>query len=174
MIIDIIFAGLLLWAVIKGLRKGLVLAVFSFLAILIGLAAAIKLSTVVAGWLQRNTNIGMQWLPVLSFVIIMIAVALLVRWCASLIEVGLDLVLMGWINKLGGVLLYIMLYITVFSVCLFYARQMNLLKPETFEQSHSYEFIRPWGPKAIDALSVVLPFFRNMFGELQQFFGSLA
>lgn len=174
MIIDIIFAGLLLYAIIKGLRKGLVLAVFSFLAVIIGLAAAIKLSAVVAGWLQRNTNIGMQWLPLLSFVVIMIAVALLVRWCASLIEVGLDLVLMGWLNKIAGVLLYMILYITVFSVCLFYAQQMNLLQDQTFTQSHSYEFIRPWGPKAIDALSVVLPFFRNMFGQLQQFFGSLA
>ncbi|GGH81351.1 membrane protein required for colicin V production [Filimonas zeae] len=174
MIIDIIFAGLLLYAIIKGLRKGLVLAVFSFFAVIIGLAAAIKLSTVVAGWLQRNTNIGMQWLPLLSFVVIMIAVALLVRWCASLIEVGLDLVLMGWLNKIAGVLLYMILYITVFSVCLFYAQQMNLLQAQTFTQSHSYEFIRPWGPKAIDALSVVLPFFRNMFGQLQQFFGSLA
>lgn len=174
MIIDIIFAGLLLFAIIKGLRKGLVLAVFSFLAVIIGLAAAVKLSTVVAGWLQHNTNIGMQWLPLLSFVIIMIAVALLVRWCASLIEVGLDLVLMGWINKIGGVLLYMILYITVFSVCLFYARQMNLLQAQTFEQSYSWGFIQPWGPKAIDALSIVIPFFRNMFGELQQFFGSLA
>jgi len=173
-IIDIIFAGLLLFAIIKGLRKGLVLAVFSFFAVIVGLAAAVKLSTVVAGWLQRNTNIGMQWLPLLSFVIIMVAVALLVRWCASLIEVGLDLVLMGWINKIGGVLLYMILYITVLSVCLFYARQMNLLQAQTFEQSYSWGFIQPWGPKAIGALSIVLPVFRNMFGELQQFFGSLA
>lgn len=173
MIIDIIFAVLIVLAIIKGLRKGLVVAVFSFIAIIIGLAAAMKLSATVAGWLQHNTNIGMQWLPLLSFIIIMVVVALLVRWCASLIEVGLDIVLMGWINKLGGALLYIMLYITIFSVCLFYAQQMNLLQAQTFQQSHSYWFVQPWGPKAIDALSVVIPVFRNMFGELQQFFGSL-
>lgn len=174
MIIDIIFALLIVLAIIKGVRKGLVLAVFSFIAIIIGLAAALKLSATVAVWLQHNTNIGMQWLPLLSFVIIMVAVALLVRWCASLIEVGLDLVLMGWLNKIGGVLLYVMLYITILSVCLFYAQQMNLLQAQTFQESRSYWFIAPWGPKAIDALAVVIPFFRNMFGELQQFFGSLA
>lgn len=174
MIIDIIFALLIVLAIIKGVRKGLVLAVFSFIAIIIGLAAALKLSATVAVWLQHNTNIGMQWLPLLSFTIIIVAVALLVRWCASLIEVGLDLVLMGWINKIGGVLLYIMLYITILSVCLFYAQQMNLLQAQTFQESRSYWFIAPWGPKAIDALAVVIPFFRNMFGELQQFFGSLA
>ncbi|BAV09879.1 membrane protein required for colicin V production [Filimonas lacunae] len=174
MIIDIIFAILMVLAIVKGLQKGLVLAVFSFIAIIIGLAAAMKLSATVALWLQHNTNVGMRWLPALSFIIVIVAVTLLVRWCASLIEVGLDLVLMGWINKLGGALLYMMLYITILSVCLFYAQQMNMLKPETIMASRFYGFIQPWGPKAIEGLGVVLPVFRNMFGELQQFFGSLS
>ncbi len=45
MLIDIIVVILLVMAIFKGLRKGLIVAVFSFLAFLIGLAAALKLST---------------------------------------------------------------------------------------------------------------------------------
>ena len=36
-------------ALIKGYRRGFIVAVFSLIAIIVGLAAAIKLSTVVAG-----------------------------------------------------------------------------------------------------------------------------
>jgi membrane protein required for colicin V production len=48
MIIDIIFLLLMIFAVMKGMRNGFVVAVFSFLGIIIGLAAAMKFSTVVA------------------------------------------------------------------------------------------------------------------------------
>ena len=51
MVIDIILLILLAFAIIKGYRNGFVVAIFSFLAIVIGLAAAMKLSTWVAGWL---------------------------------------------------------------------------------------------------------------------------
>ncbi len=40
MIIDILFGILLLLAVIKGWRRGLIIAVFSVIAIIVGIAAA--------------------------------------------------------------------------------------------------------------------------------------
>jgi hypothetical protein len=66
-------------AVIKGLRNGFVVAVFSFLAIIIGLAAAMKLSTAVAGWLKDSTSISAAWLPFLSFALVMVGVVFLIR-----------------------------------------------------------------------------------------------
>lgn len=174
MIIDIIFFILLVLALFKGLRKGFVLAVFSFAAVIIGLAAAMKLSALVAGWLQNSTHISAKWLPVISFAIVMIAVVLLVRWCAALIQAGMDMALLGWLNKLAGVCLYAALYITVFSVVLFFAREMHLLKPETIEQSSCYHFIEPWGPYAINGIGKLVPVFKNLFEQLQQFFASVA
>jgi membrane protein required for colicin V production len=174
MFIDVIFVLLLVMAVIKGLRKGLVIAVFSFLAVIAGIAAALKLSATVAAWLQDNTNVAARWLPFLSFFLVMLAVVLLVRWGAALIEAGMEMVLMGWLNKLGGVLLYVILYITVFSVFLFYAHQMNVIKAETIQESKCYTFVAPWGPKAIDAMATVIPFLKNVFVQLQTFFASFA
>lgn len=174
MVVDIIFLLLLVMAVFKGLRKGLVVAVFSFLAIIAGIAAALKLSATVAAWLQTNTNMGARWLPFVSFLLVMLAVVLLVRWGAALIEAGMEMVLMGWINKLGGALLYIILYITVFSVFLFYVQQMGVIKTETIQESKCYPFVQPWGPKAIDAMSTVIPLLKNVFAQLQTFFASFA
>ena len=66
MFIDILVAIALVFATVKGIRNGLIIAVFSILAFIIGLAAALKLSTVVASWLAQSTNINVQWLPFLA------------------------------------------------------------------------------------------------------------
>lgn len=173
MIIDIIFILLMILSVIKGFRNGFIVAVFSFFGIIIGLAAAMKLSTLVAGWLHDSTQIAAAWLPFLSFLLIMIGVMLLVRLGALFIQSAMEMVLMGWINKLCGVILYAALYTTLFSVVLFYAEKIHWIKPDTFVASHVFTFIQPWGPKAIEWFGMIVPLFKGMFEELSHFFENL-
>jgi len=172
MVIDIILLVVLALAVFKGISRGLIVAIFSFLGVFIGLAAAIKLSVVVANWLQKNTSINNQWLPVLSFIVVLICVALLVRWLAAIIQKSIEYVMMGWVNRLGGIVFYALLYVAVYSIVLFYAAQLALLKPETIQASKTYSFIEPLGPKAVDGLGHLLPVFKNLFGQLEGFFAS--
>ena len=56
MIIDIVFVIIMILAIFKGLSKGLMLGIFSLLAFIIGLAAALKLSVVVAAYLKADKN----------------------------------------------------------------------------------------------------------------------
>ncbi len=170
MLIDAIFLILMILAIFKGYRNGFVVAVFSFLAIVIGLAAAMKLSTVVAEWLKNSTSITAAWLPFLSFALVMVAVVVLVRLGAKLIESAMRMVMLGWLNKLSGIVLYVALYITIYSVILFYAEKLHWIKPETFLASRSYAFVQPWGPKAIELFASVIPWFKGMFDELSHFF----
>ena len=58
MMLDGIFLILLIIAIIKGYSRGLIVALFSFLAIIIGLVAAIKLSAVVAAYLENNAHLN--------------------------------------------------------------------------------------------------------------------
>lgn len=170
MFIDIICLLLLIWAVFKGLRNGLVVAVFSFLAFVIGLAAALKLSTIAAAYIGSNTNISQRWLPFIAFAAVFLIVVLLVRLGAKAIEGLLTIAMLGWANRLGGVILYALIYLFIFSVILFYAAQLHLLKPETLQASVTYPYLQPLGPKIINALSYVIPWFKNMFDELGRFF----
>jgi membrane protein required for colicin V production len=173
-IIDIIAFALIFIGVIKGMRNGLVLGIFSVLAFIIGLAAAIKLSAVVAEQLEASTNLSQRWLPVLAFALVFVLVVFLVRLGAKLIEKALQMAMLGWLNKLGGIILYVLLYLLIFSVLLFYAEQLNLIKPATAEVSLTYPIIYPMAPEVIGALGTVLPFFRDMFAELETFFDRLA
>jgi len=174
MIIDVIFAILMLLALVKGYRKGLIVAVFSLLAFIVGLAAAMKLSTVVADYIGEVIKISDKWLPVISFAIVFIIVVILVRWVAIIIERSAKMVLLGWVNRLCGIILYIVLYITVYSVVLFYVVQIKIIKPEVISASVTWPFIQPWGPKAIDGFGVIIPVFRDMFTQLEAFFGNIS
>lgn len=174
MIIDTVYVLLLALAVMKGYRKGFVIAIFSFAAWIIGLIAAMKLSAIVANWLGEQTNISKAWLPVLAFAIVMIGVGLLIRWCALLIQKTLQLAMLGFLNKLAGILLYAALFTVLLSIVLFYAKEINLVKPETIAASHFYNFIQPWGPKLINSLGVILPFVKNIIKQLEHFFEQIA
>ena len=146
----------------------------TFIAIIIGLAAALKLSTAVAGWLQNSTHIAKQWLPFIAFALVMIGVIILIRLVANILQKSVEMMLMGWINRIGGIVLYIVIYLTLFSVILFYADKMQFLKAETINASKTFAFVEPWGPKVINWFSVIIPFFKDMFTQLETFFETVA
>jgi membrane protein required for colicin V production len=174
MILDLIVVVLIALAIFKGLRRGLIVGIFSLVAIIIGLAAAIKLSSIVAGKLKDSIKVSDQWLPIISFAVVFIITLLLVHLGAKFIEKMVEAVMLGWVNRIGGAILYLAMYLIIFSVILFYAEQVNIVKEETKQKSLTYSYIQPIGPKAINGFGKVLPFFRNMFEDLQQFFGEVA
>ncbi len=174
MIIDILILILLVWAIIKGFRRGLIVGVFSFLAILIGLAAAVKLSAVVADYLGENVKVSAQWLPVLSFAIVFLVVVLLIRLGANLLEKTVELGMLGWVNKLGGMIFYSALVLLVFSVVLFYCTELGIFSPQMQENSITYKWVSPYAPKVVDGMGEVVPIFKNMFADLKTFFGGVA
>ena len=161
-------------AVIKGYSKGLIVALFSLLAFIAGLAAALKLSAVVGVSLQNNWNIHSKWLPVLSFFIVFAGVVLLVRLGAAFIKKTVSLVFLGWVDKLGGILLYAIIYLMIYSVILFYAYQVHIISPMVAAESSTFAFIYPFGPTVINGLGQVVPIFKNVFSDLSVFFDSLS
>ena len=171
--LDIIFAIIIIIACIKGFQKGLIIALFSIVAFIIGLAAALKLSAVVAVWLGNSANINAKWLPFISFAIVFFVVVLLVRWGGKLIEKTFQMALLGWVNRIGGIVFFAALYIIIFSIFLFYAEKIHLIKPETIKASQTYSFVQPWGPIVIDNFGKVIPVFKDMFTDLETFFSSV-
>jgi membrane protein required for colicin V production len=174
MLPDIVLVVILILAIIKGYQRGLIVGVFSFIAIIIGLAAAIKLSTVVAAYIGKAIKISDTWLPVISFTVVFIIVILLVRLGANMLQKTVEVALLGWVNRLGGILFYVAIYLIVYSVILFYAEQVKLIQPDTIQKSVTYTFIQPWGPKVINGFASVIPVFKDMFIELQSFFDGVA
>jgi membrane protein required for colicin V production len=174
MLIDVIFLFVILGAVVKGLQRGLIVAVFSFIACIVGLAAAIKLSAIVAGHLRSDTHvIPEKWLPVLAFLLVFIGVALLIGWLAGLLSKAVDFTPLGILNKLGGVAFYLALYSAIFSILLFYGTRAHIIPLKGTASSKVYHYIAPWGPWLVNEFALIFPFFKNMFRQLSDFFGNL-
>ena len=174
MFIDLIFAIILILAVIKGYQRGLIVGIFSFIAIIIGLAAAIKLSVVISAYIGKSVKISEEWLPLISFIVVFLVVVLVVRWIANIIQRTIEITMLGWVNRLGGIIFYSALSVAVFSVILFYCEQMKMIKPETINKSFTYSFVQPWGLKTINAFGAAIPLFRDMFRDLEKFFENIS
>lgn len=174
MAIDIILLVLLFVAVMNGMRRGMIVAIFSVLACIIGLAAAIKLSAIVAIHLKENAHLHSKWLPILAFLIVFVVVVVIVRWFANMLQTALNFAFLEWLNKLGGVILYVALFLAVYSIVLFYGTQAHIISSHAISSSASYRFIAPWGPAIINAIGAFIPFFKDMFAALESFFNNLA
>ncbi len=170
MFIDIVFFILMIMAVFKGISKGFIVAVFSLLAFIIGLAAALKLSAVVATHLHKTMNVSGYWLPFLSFLIVFIAVVFIVRWAAALIKKVAGIFFLGWLDTLAGIVLYAVMYLMIYSVILFFATRLHLISAAAQASSQTYSFVEPFGPKVMSGLGKLIPFFSHLFSDLTRFF----
>ncbi len=170
MVIDVAYIILLAIAIFKGYSRGFIVAIFSFFAIMVALAAAIKLSAVTANWLLRHTTFSGKYIPFIAFLLILMLSAFCVRLIANVVQKTLDILLVGWLNRVAGVFLYACIYTFVYSIILFYATKMFILTSSTVKDSFTFGFIEPWGPFAINALASILPIFKNVFQQLEAFF----
>ena len=119
MLLDLIYAVIIVLAILHGYSRGLIVGLFSLVAIIIGLAAAMKLSIVAGGYISRVINISEEWLPIISFAVVFLIVILLIRLGARAIEKTIQIAMLGWVNKIGGILFYVAIYTIIITPSVF-------------------------------------------------------
>lgn len=174
MIIDVIFIALMAFAVFKGMSKGFIQSLFSLVAFFIGLAAALKLSAVVSNYLSAHFKMEGKWLPFLSFVLVFASFIILFFYLGKFFEKTTEMMMLGWLNKFGGVCLYMLLNGILFSTFLFYAVQMHLFTQQNINDSFSYPYISPLAPAFTHYLGKLIPFFKDIFLQLEEYFDNIA
>ncbi len=170
MIIDLAYLFVLIMAALKGIQRGFIVGIFSLVAFIVGLAAALKLSSVVAVRMGESTGISARWLPVISFLAVFIGVVLLVNVGAKIIEKAVEMMMLGIVNRIAGVVLYVLLHTIIFSILLFYATQLGWIGDQTIRDSRVYGWVQPVGPLVIDGLGKLFPMFSDLFEQLKEFF----
>ncbi|MBL7717949.1 MAG: CvpA family protein [Flavipsychrobacter sp.] len=171
--LDIAGLTLLILFFIRGYMKGLIVAAFSVLAILLGAVCALKLSEVFAAWLHREGIVTSGWGPLLSYLVLFTGVMLLVRLLGKAVESSLELVMLGFANKITGGLLYAGITAVIWSSLLWISSQMSLISPKTIAASYTYSFFAPIAPWVFAHVGAILPFAKDIFGDLQQFFDGI-
>lgn len=168
--LDLIGITLVIIFFIRGYSKGLIVAAFSVLAVLLGAMSALKLSGIFAIWLSERDLISSGWAQLLSYVILFVGVMLLVRLIGKAIQSSLEVVMLGFVNKAIGGILYALVTAVIWSSIIWIGTKMTLISPETIAASKTYTYFEPIAPWVFDHIGKVLPFAKDIFGELQQFF----
>lgn len=157
--IDIILAIFLLLAIIQGIRKGFVVQVASLLAIVAGVWAAFKFSSLLADLLAPHIDAARQMVIVVAFIILLVVVIVVIRLLGKLLKGVLKIILLGWLDKLLGVFFALLKMGLILGViiCIFDCLNSNLqmVSSETLGSSVLYQAIR-------EAVSSVFPYLKEL------------
>ena len=170
MAIDVTGLIIILLFFYRGYTRGLILAVFSVVAILLGILCTLKLSQSLASWLLMKGYTTMAWAPLLSYLILFAGVVLAVRLVANLFQKAAEGLLLGLVNRIAGGVLYAFLGAILFSSLLWIGARMNIVTPKLIAESKTYPWLSLLAPWFFSFAGYLLPFSKDVFGHLQQFF----
>ncbi|MEY3323812.1 MAG: hypothetical protein RL316_660 [Bacteroidota bacterium] len=173
MFIDILLLLLLVFATYTGYKRGLIVGVLSFIALVVGMAAAMKLSVVATAYLESYFHWKGSWVPPVSFLLVFILVVVLIRLGANALEKGAQLITLGWANTLGGILFYWVIFLFATSVILFYLVELPFFPTSSLQESQSYPYLKEIGPWVINGYAKVFPLFQGMYQDLEHFFDGI-
>ncbi len=101
-IIDIIFIIPVIWFAYHGFKRGLIIELASLLALILGIYAALYFSGYAAGFLINNMDVSPKYVPMTSFIITFIAVVVIVYFIGKILEKLVNMIALGFLNKLAG------------------------------------------------------------------------
>ncbi|HRO42577.1 MAG TPA: CvpA family protein [Flavipsychrobacter sp.] len=170
MVLDFIGLTIIIIFFIRGYMKGIIVAVFSVLAIILGIVCALKLSGIFGAWLLEKGWVTTGWATIISYAILFFGVLVLVRLLAKAIQSVAQLTMLGWLNGLIGGLLYAFMAAVIWSSILWIANQVHFVSPETKTYSKTYSYLEPLAPWVFEYVGKLLPFAKDVFSDLSELF----
>ena len=160
--IDIIITICLLPALYFGIKNGLVKQLVAFAVIYFGIILSLKFSSPAAEWVSSRIEITDFWAKAVSFILIFFAVALILSLFGRIIEKIIKISLLGWLNKLLGVVMSFCLIILLLSVVVYLVDSANnlleFIPKEKLEESRFY-------PVLLNLSQEVFPRFKELFQQ---------
>ncbi len=157
--LDMALAIPLVWGLYKGFTSGIIMEVARIVALIAGVYLAVRFAQELSEYLYLNTDLTNEFLPIISFAIIFIAVVVLVHLFAKTIEKLAKAVALGWANKAAGAAFGIFRIAFMVSVIIMMLTRFELLskfnRGETAQESFLYEPITELAPFIIPVLEDV-------------------
>ena len=82
----------------------------------------------------------------------------------------MNAVMLGWVNKSIGGLLYSFMAAIIWSSLLWIGARMHLISQHTIDGSRTYTYFSELAPWVCAEVGKLLPFAKNVFSDLRQFF----
>lgn len=173
MVLDVISILVLLAFFMNGYSKGLIVAVFSVVSILLGVICAMKLSHEFATWLLEKGYVSSGWAQGVAYLVLFIGVVIIVRLLARIIERAVENMMLGMLNNLIGAVLYTFMGAVIWSSLLWIGTRLHIITGRVISESHTYGFLSQIAPWFFSQVGKVLPFARDTFEGLEHYFNSI-
>jgi membrane protein required for colicin V production len=174
MAIDIACLVVLAFAFFRGYKRGLIMAVFTVAAYVIGAFATMHFSFLVSDYLAANFNISGTWLPIVAFAITFFLVVLLVRWLGKLMEKAMTRVLPTAFNRFIGSLVYMSLALVLLSLLYNVASAGDVFKDDLVARSVFAPHLDNFAGLIHDHIGDVIPFVEQLFDRIDAYFEEAA
>ena len=152
--IDLILLVPIIWFVVQGFRKGFVIEFASLVALILGIYAALYFSGYAADFLVNNIGMGPKYVPVVSFIITFIVIVFLVYSIGKLLEKIIDMVALGFVNKVAGGVFGLLKGAVMISIVIMIISHFNadFISPEKKARSMLYTPIEGIAPMLWDSI----------------------
>jgi membrane protein required for colicin V production len=88
-------------------------------------------------------------------------VLFLIRWISGLLQQTAEVLMLGWLNKLLGIVLYGFIYFTIWSALVYFLQILGVLEPAKMKDAYSYVYLQKWWPYCTEKMSHWLPFIKT-------------
>ena len=157
-VLDIIFLIPIIWLMYRGYQKGFIIELSSLVALILGIYFAINFSNFAADFLTLNFEVGDKYLSIMAFVVTFLVVVFVVFMVGKILEKFIDILLLGFVNKIAGAAFGLIKAAFLLSVILWIINSFDLsrsiIKQKTRDDSVLYATIEKFAPTIIPKLSL--------------------
>jgi membrane protein required for colicin V production len=141
--VDIVVVVSLIYSMYHGFNKGLIISLASLAGLVLGVWGAVKFSGLTGTYLSEQFDVQ---IPILSFAVTFIAILFGVYLLGKLVEKVVDILSLGFLNKIGGVLFNGIKMSLILVVVFILVNQVNgkfqLFDASKITSAYSYPYLK--------------------------------
>ena len=138
--LDIIFIIPIIWLAYHGFKRGFIIELASLLALILGIYAALYFSYYAENFLTNNLDMETEYVPIIAFIVTFVLVVIIVYFLGKILEKIINMVALGFLNKMAGGIFGILKAAVLISIVLLIINNFNdkFISKEKKENSFLY------------------------------------
>ena len=71
--------------------------------------------------------------------------------------------LLGWLNKLLGIVLYGCIYFTILSALVYFLQVLGVVEATEMKETYTYTYLQKWWPYCMEKAAIWIPSIKSTF-----------
>ena len=151
---DVLVFIILIYGLLSGFFKGFIVEIAGVVALILGILGSFKFSNVLGDTIEVFIDWDSKTIQIVSFILLFIFIIYSISLLAKMITKTLNLIALGWLNKILGGFFGILKWAVVLSAFTLIISKVNeiitIFPDLNFEGSKSYFFLNKFGNLIFD------------------------